>query len=73
MHIPSLAMDDGAGNGTPELNDPADKAPPRSTDGAQSAGCSAVAGAGAGSAGGGASLAGLVGLALCFAGRRRTR
>lgn len=71
MHIPSLAMDDGAGNGTPELNDPADKAPPpRATDGAQSAGCSASWRAGA-AGGGGASLVGLVGMALGFAGRRR--
>ncbi len=68
MHIPALAMDDGAGNGTPEPNDPADKAPPPTTDGAQSAGCSAGAAAGGG---GGAPFAALVGLALVVAARRR--
>lgn len=65
-HIPALAADNGAGNGTPEPNDPADLPEPRSSE--SSAGCSATF------VGGGASSGLLViaGLALGLR-RRRAR
>jgi hypothetical protein len=66
-NVPALAADNGAGNGTPEPNDPADLASSRSED--SSAGCSATRG---GSGGGGAAsgLLAIAGLALA---RRRRR
>lgn len=67
MHIPQLATDDGAGNGTPELNDPADKAPPRMNE-ERAASCSA-----GGGAGGLGLCAGLAFLQVLVGRRRRQR
>lgn len=64
-NIPGMMMDD-AGSGTPEPNDPADRAPVRSSD-EDSGGCAAAPGSGAGGAVGAALM--LLGLL----GRRRAR
>jgi MYXO-CTERM domain-containing protein len=68
-HIPSLATDDGAGNGAPEANDPADVVAPRATPDA--AGCSAAPGDEGGAAPPG--LARIAGVVLALGRRRRSR
>jgi hypothetical protein len=67
-HVPALAADNGASNGTPEPNDPADLSEPRSDDSA--AGCSATLGTGGGRASSGLLM--IAGLALGLR-RRRAR